>query len=164
MKEPYDYFPGDPPIAEMTLALSAIIAAALLLVLVFRLVLARLRNRPVRFSRLGLFLAMALPLFAALPIARRHFTPMSALKRKLLELEEEHRTLRSQNPDLTEEELLDALAARSPNGWTVSLSPEYPPMAITLTGFLPGPQFKVHFGHGGDAIFDPQTMWVLYSD
>ena len=68
MRDPYDFFPGDPPIAEVTLILSAIIAATLLLVLVFRLVLARLRNRPVRFFGLGLFLAMALPLLAALPI------------------------------------------------------------------------------------------------
>ena len=167
--DPHEYFPGDPPVADMLATLGLCVAAiAMLVSLVFVLAIrARMawwtgRNR----SRAIAMLAgsVLLGLASAAPIVSRQFGAWGRLKARLLELRSEFEQYRTAHPGIDQETLIERFRAERGEPWPFRFTVDHRPVQITLTGATPVPEFRVHFGRGGDADFDPDTMRVLYSD
>lgn len=168
LKDPYEYFPGDPPISDLVFPLAVMAGCAWGAVATARVFWKLHRrvdpSRVRRFAILSLLIAFAVPALAAVPLALRHVGPMGRLKAKLQSLEQESRSIRETTPGASDQAIVAEFERRYPDGLEFRMTPEHLPVRITVTGLSPAPQLKVHFGHGGDAIFDTTTMACVYSD
>jgi hypothetical protein len=168
LADPYEYFPGDPPLAELLCSVGLGLAA--LAVLVSVLLAAAVRWRAEGWTErqrsrviLALGGALVLTCVSAAPIAARRFGEWGRLRSRLLELRSEFEHFRSDHPDLNDHTLIERFGAEH-QPWLFQFTPEHRPVQITLTQVRPAPRFRVNFGRGGNADFAPDTMWVLYSD
>lgn len=167
--DPYEYFPGDPPVADMLATLGLCVAAiailvSLILLVVFRCRPARGTGRPRSRALAALAGSVLLGLVSATPIVSRQFGAWGRLRARLLELRSEFDQYRTDHSDLGERLLIDRFREERGEPWPFRFTEQHHPVQITLTHATPVPEFRVNFGRGGNADFDPDTMWVLYSD
>lgn len=167
--DPYEYFPGDPPVADMLASLGLCVASVATLVALVLVAVGRLRARPLtgkaRRRAIGTVLGAALLGFVSTaPIAHRHFGAWGRLNAQLLELRSGFEQYRGAHPAIDDRTLIEGFRAQRGEPWLFRFTPEHRPVQIQLTSASPIPTFRVNFGKGGHADFDPDTMWVMYSD
>lgn len=167
--DPYAYFPGDPPVADILASLGLCVASIATLVALVLVAVVRLRTGPLtgkaRRRAIGTLIGAALLGFvSAAPIAHRQFGAWGRLRAQLLELRSGFEQYRSAHPGIDDTALIDGFRAQNGEPWLFRFTREHRPVQITLTQTTPIPTFRVNFGRGGNADFDPDTMWVTYSD
>lgn len=161
------YFPGDPPVFEMLAMLSLFVLGGLAVggVMVFLMTHSG-RARRFRRKLLILFSALMIPfaivfMGAVLGISRRHFGEWADLKAMI----QEHSDIVAAEIERGEDPrqvafLQMKLLSPAP---TFKFSSLREPVRLEIMRTEP-PYVGVDFGHGANAVFDPQTMICTYSD
>ena len=155
VRDPYEYFPGDPPIPELSVWIAAwLLGIAVGLWIVARLVGLRVLARVVGW---GSIVAAAALLVSALPIVGRSLGNWGRLKSQL----------RGRHGDVlacAECSWPSRHDDTGPARWQFHFTPEHQPVRLFVRRTSPEPEILVDFGHGSVALFDLDTMVVLYSD
>lgn len=155
MKDPRDFFPGDPPFGEWLVVFCAICGAVAGVVF-----MARTLRRGDGNARLGVAsIALLLP-FAWFLVAR-HSGPWRALQTKLVTFEAAARAaLRGckSNCDCAIRRLDESYGST-----LFQFTPEYRPVRLIVRCRSDRP-VAVDFGGGATAVFDPGSMITVYSD
>jgi hypothetical protein len=167
MRDPGDYFPGDPPWAEVFVALGLLSSAGVLALAALLWVASRwyaVLAMPATTLLRAAFIALALTCVAALPILGRHMGAWAGLKRALVARVADLARYHSDNPELSCRGVHQRLYQQNPPAWQYRFGAGDEPVTLFVRSTIEGCRVAVDFGNGGVAVFDPTTMWVTYSD
>ena len=74
-------------------------------------------------------------------------------------------TFMKAHPELSKQQIVETFRTTDPGPWRFQLDPNYAPVRVYPTLMADGPRMAVNFGgpSADIAIFDADTMWVLFS-
>jgi hypothetical protein len=166
--DPQVYWPGDFPLPEHFIALMSFIACGCLLAAA--VAWWRSGGLVQRHERSKWWLAAALIcLLCAAPsisaIYERNTGRWAGLKAFLQGREAALHRFKNAHPELSKEQIVKSFRLSDPGPWRFQIDPNYGPVTVYPTLMADGPRMAVNFGGPGSdiAIFDPDTMWVVFS-
>ena len=160
-------YPGDLPWPE-TFATLGLLFTLVLFTVGWMLLMASLWRPRLHRASTGFLYGSAvtatLSSLCLIPVYQRNVGDWAVLKACIRLQDEDLQRFRTVHPDLTTEEVGRRFRASDPGPWECHWSLGYRPVRLLIRPLYDGPHIAVNFGEHDYAVFDPDTMWVIFSE